>query len=277
MRNIMLGAFAIGLITSTTAFAQNAFWGFDENNQETYIPVQCDGQFDETNGGVFMPTPEELFEQGEAFLLERGAEQSKAGYCLLSAAIQGNVNAQYRVAQLYNKGLVLPQNDIAAYRWAFLASLNGSKEAEQLALALEQLLTAEEIQMATKTIEPMLPTLKQEKDASLQEQEAILAEKKTELEEINKEIDDLLGVDYKKPKIKTVEEIRAAAQAKLSETESEAGDKGEAVSSSGSPKKAEVTVTPKQTATLRRRHRGSETSKAVGSEKQIFTEADRLK
>lgn len=277
MRNIMLGAFAIGLITSTTAFAQNAFWGFDENNQETYIPVQCDGQFDETNGGVFMPTPEELFEQGEAFLLERGAEQSKAGYCLLSAAIQGNVNAQYRVAQLYNKGLVLPQNDIAAYRWAFLASLNGSKEAEQLALALEQLLTAEEIQMATKTIEPMLPTLKQEKDASLQEQEAILAEKKTELEEINKEIDDLLGVDYKKPKIKTVEEIRAAAQAKLSETESEAGDKGEAVSSSGSPKKAEVTVTPKQTATLRRRHRGSETKKAVGGEKQIFTEADRLK
>ena len=277
MRNIMLGAFAIGLITSTTAFAQNAFWGFDENNQETYIPVQCDGQFDETNGGVFMPTPEELFEQGEAFLLERGAEQSKAGYCLLSAAIQGNVKAQYRVAQLYNKGLVLPQNDIAAYRWAFLASLNGSKEAEQLALTLEQLLTAEEIQMATKTIEPMLPTLKQEKNADLQAQEAILAEKKTELEEINKEIDDLLGVDYKKPKIKTAEEIRAAAQAKLSETESEADEGGKTASASGSTKEVKATVVLKQQPTLRRRHRGSETKKAVSGEKQIFTEADRLK
>ena len=151
-----------------------------------------------------MPTPDELFDQGELFLLEKGETRNNAAYCLLSAAIQGHVKAQYRVAQLYNKGLVLPQNDIVAYRWAFLAALKGNKEAEQLALTLEQILTADEIKMATSTIESMLPQLTEEKNASLTEQEEILAEKKQELEEINKEIDELLGVKYKAPEIKVI-------------------------------------------------------------------------
>lgn len=204
MRKVILATFVGCLFSFTNTYAQNAFWSYDENNQEAYIPAQCDGQFDETHGGVFMPTPDELFDQGELFLLEKGETRNNAAYCLLSAAIQGHVKAQYRVAQLYNKGLVLPQNDIVAYRWAFLAALKGSKEAEQLALTLEQILTAEEIKMATSTVESMLPKLKEEKNELLEEQEAVLAEKQQELEEINKEIDELLGVKYTVPNISPV-------------------------------------------------------------------------
>ncbi len=217
MRHILLATLVGGLFFSVSALAQTAFWSYDENNIETPIPAQCDGQFDETHGGVFMPTPDELFEHGESFLLEKGTERNNAAYCLLSAAIQGHVAAQYRIAQLYNKGLVLPQNDIAAYRWAFLASLNGNKEAEQLALTLEQLLSAEEIELATKTVEPLLPTIKQNVTTELEQQESILTEKKAELEEINKEIDTLLGVNFEKPQIKTADEIRSEAQRRMSQ------------------------------------------------------------
>ncbi len=215
MRHILLATLAGGLFLTASALAQTAFWSYDENDLETPIPAQCDGQFDETHGGVFMPTPDELFEHGESFLLEKGPTRKNAAYCLLSAAIQGHVKAQYRIAQLYNKGLVLPQNDIAAYRWAFLASLNGNKEAEQLALTLEQLLTAGEIELATKTVEPMLPTIKQNSTNSLTEQDNILIQKKEKLEEINQEIDDLLGVEYQKPQMKTIEDIRAEAQRRV--------------------------------------------------------------
>ncbi len=217
MRRIILTALTLSILP-LSAQAQTAFWNYDENNNETLIPAQCDGQFDEAHGGVFMPSPDELYDQGELFLLEKGETRNNAGYCLLSAAIQGNVKAQYRVAQLYNKGLVLPQNDIVAYRWAFLASLNGSKEAEQLALTLEQVLSADEIKLATDTIEPILPTMSEEKSAELQAQEELLAEKKETLESINKEIDEMLGVHFEAPVIinpaeQNTEEEPAQAQA----------------------------------------------------------------
>ena len=217
MRRIILTALTLSILP-LSAQAQTAFWNYDENNNETPIPAQCDGQFDETHGGVFMPSPEELYDQGELFLLEKGEARNNAGYCLLSAAIQGNVKAQYRVAQLYNKGLVLPQNDIVAYRWAFLASLNGSKEAEQLALTLEQVLSADEIKLATETIEPILPTMTQEKSAELQAQEELLAEKKETLENINKEIDEILGVHFEAPPI--IDPAEQIAQKKAAEEQS---------------------------------------------------------
>lgn len=235
MRKIILATIVGGLFSFTNVYAQNAFWSYDENNQESFIPAQCDGQFDETHGGVFMPTPDELFDQGELFLLEKGETRNNAAYCLLSAAIQGHVKAQYRVAQLYNKGLVLPQNDIVAYRWAFLAALKGSKEAEQLALTLEQILTADEIKMATSTIESMLPQLTEEKNASLTEQEEILAQKKQELEEINKEIDELLGVKYNTPEIKPMTpQTDKGVQEEVSQTQPKRSRRGQRKSSSGS-------------------------------------------
>ncbi len=182
------------LLAASSAFAQTAFWSFDENNNQTLIPPQCDGQFDETRGGVYLPSPEELYEQGELFLLERGSNRNGAGYCFLAAALQDYVPAQYRVAQLYNKGVVLPQNDLAAYRWAFIAALNGHKEAEQMTLMLEQFLTAEDIQMATRPVEQMLPGMSDVKTSELATQTAILEDKRAQLESINKDIDLMLGI-----------------------------------------------------------------------------------
>ncbi len=185
---------AFSLLTAAPALAQTAFWSFDENNNQAMIPPQCDGQFDETRGGVFLPTPQEMYEQGELFLLEKGVNRNNAGYCFLAAALQDHVDAQFRVAQLYNKGIVLPQNDLAAYRWAFIAALNGHEEAEQMTLMLEQFLTAEDIQLATVPVEQMLPKINNNTSADLQKQEEILTEKKAKLEAINNEIDLILGI-----------------------------------------------------------------------------------
>ncbi len=196
-----------GLLTSVFSFthiaqAQTAFWSFDDNEKETFIPVQCDGQFDESRGGVYMPTPEELFEQGELFLRENGEAQKGAGYCFLSAALQGHVLAQYRVALLYNKGFIFPQNDLAAYKWAYIAALHGNKEAERLALTLEQFLSTEDIELATKSIDSILPSITQKKTEKLNEKDKDLKKKKEELERINKEIDDMLGIRFVPPEIK---------------------------------------------------------------------------
>lgn len=185
--------------------AQTAFWSFDANDGQLDIPLQCDGQFDETRGGVFLPTPDELYDYGESFLLEKGKEQNNAAYCFLSAALQGHIDAQYRLAQMYNKGIVFPQNDLASYKWAFLAALHGHKKAEQMALTLEQLLSTTDIDMATQSIQEILPTLTQKKTDSLMALTQELDNKKAELEQINKEIDDMLGIKFVPPEIKVPE------------------------------------------------------------------------
>lgn len=199
MKNFLVtGIFSLSLLFVTSpVFAQGAFWSYDEDGREAVIPTQCDGQFDESRGGVFMPTPQELFEQGEAFLVEQGPSRINAGYCLISAAVQGHVEAQYRLAQLYNKGIVLPQNDLVAYKWAYIAALNGNKDAEQLALMLEQFMSAEDVQLATSSIQDMIPQMTAEKQAVLSEQEKLLEEKQIELEKINAEIDAILGIKFK--------------------------------------------------------------------------------
>lgn len=184
-----------------SANAQTPFWAFDSNNNEIDIPVQCDGQFDETRGGVVMPTAQELFEQGDTFLQEKGDTKNGAAYCFLAAALQGNVDAQYRVAQLYNKGLILPQNELAAYKWAFIASLSGHHDAEQLALTLEQYLSTDDIALATESVSELLPQLTVKKQFSLQIAESELQAKKDELESINKEIDGMLGIHFEPPVI----------------------------------------------------------------------------
>lgn len=194
---LFVGIFSIALCGAPVVQAQNAFWTFDEVGREASVPPQCDGQFDEARGGVFMPTADELFMQGEAFLGDRSSNRVNAGYCLLAAALQGHVGAQYRLAQLYSKGIVLPQNDLVAYKWAFIASMNGDREAERLALMLEQFLSTEDVQLATASIQSMLPEMLKKKQASLDEQQKILETKQVELEKINSEIDAMLGVSFK--------------------------------------------------------------------------------
>ena len=154
--SLALGGF---LLLSGSATAQLAFWNYDDSDMASQIPVECDGVFDENRGGVFMPTAEQMAAQGEEFLLDADPSiRNKAGYCLIGAALQGDIPSQFRVAQLYSKGIVLPQDDLSAYRWAFLASLNGHEEATKLALLLERFLTAEEIETALVSITSLSAT-----------------------------------------------------------------------------------------------------------------------
>lgn len=190
------GFLTVLLSLNVSAKAQMSFWSFNESGKEMEIPIQCDGYFDEARGGVFMPTPEELYEQGEFFLAEKGDAQNNAGYCFLSAALQGNTAAQLRVAQLYNRGVILPQNDLAAYKWAFIAALNGNKDAERLTLTLEQFLTTQDIELATQSVQSMLPAMTKKKTAELTDADEVLKQKKEELEKINKEIDNILGIQF---------------------------------------------------------------------------------
>lgn len=202
MKLLKTAFFVVCLSFTLNLKAQTAFWSYDENDEQLDIPLQCDGQFDETRGGVFLPTPDELYDYGESFLLEKGKEQKNAAYCFLSAALQGHIGAQYRIAQMYNKGIVLPQNDLASYKWAFLAALHGHKKAEKMALTLEQLLSTTDIDLATKSIQTLLPILTRKKTDSLAALTEDLNLKKAELETINKEIDDMLGIKFVPPEIK---------------------------------------------------------------------------
>lgn len=191
--------FAFGLGLAGTAHAQQAFWNYDDTDSESQIPAECDGVFDESRGGVFVPTPTEMAERGEAFLINPDpVERNKAGYCLIAAAMQGDIPSQYRVAQLYSKGIVLPQDDLSAYRWAFLASLNGHEEAARLALLLERFLTTKEIELATSSVNSMRPAITSRHQAELDAQQKRVDAKQKELDEINDEIDKILGIPKQK-------------------------------------------------------------------------------
>lgn len=195
------------------AGAQLAFWNYDDANSESQIPAECDGVFDDSRGGVFMPTSVEMAEHGEEFLLNTDpVERNKAGYCLIAAALLGHVDSQYRVAQLYNKGIVLPQDDLSAYRWAFLASLNGHEEAGKLALLLERFLTTEEIELATRSVQAMLPSIGNKYKAVIAEQQKRIDAKQQELDKINDEIDTMLGIKTQSAKTETPAEPKQAGQ-----------------------------------------------------------------
>ena len=191
----------LGLFFSGAAQAQLAFWNYDDKDGETQIPAECDATFDESRGGVYMPTVSELAERGEAFLINPDpTERNKAGYCLIAAAMHGHVPSQYRVSQLYAKGIVLPQDDLSAYRWAFLASLNGHEEAAKHALLLERFLTTQEIELATTSLQAMLPDITNRYKRELAAHQRRVDTKQAQLDKINDEIDTMLGIKIAEPK-----------------------------------------------------------------------------
>ena len=194
-KTIFCSTLILGLLGVSSAHAQQAFWNYDDTDSESQIPAECDGTFDESRGGVFVPPPEEMAKRGEAFLINPDpVERNKAGYCLIAAAMQGHIPSQYRVAQLYSKGIVLPQDDLSAYRWAFLASLNGHEEASKLALLLERFLTTKEIELATTSVNSMRPSISKRYQAELDEWQRRVDAKQKELDDVNDEIDKLLGI-----------------------------------------------------------------------------------
>jgi len=142
------------LLASFSVKAQNLFWSFNDEQQPLTIAPECDARFEEVQGGVFMPTTEEVYQHGLMFLEDPSDEiRRQAPYCLLAAAFDGNADAQFKLAQLYNKGDILPQDDLSAYKWAFIAALNGNKEAENYTLTLEQFLTTQDLEATSPAIE----------------------------------------------------------------------------------------------------------------------------
>lgn len=194
---------ACGLAGASPAYSQLAFWNYDDNDSESQIPSECDGVFDESRGGVFVPSAEEMANRGEEFLINPDpTERSKAGYCLIAAAMRGHIPSQYRVSQLYAKGIVLPQDDLSAYRWAFLAALNGHEEAAKHALLLERFLTTKEIELATVSVNNMRPGITKRYQDELDAWQQRIDSKQKELDEINDEIDKILGIPKDKDKDK---------------------------------------------------------------------------
>ena len=165
------------VLVAAPAMAQEVFWGFDEDDNTMIIPQECDNAFYE--GGTQM-NPEELYEIGMHFLEEPGYVRQGAGYCLLAAAQLGNVDAQYQVAQMYHKGLALPKSDLAAYKWATLAALNGHKEADQLGASIEQFLSIDDIQVSTNSLGDSLSLIRQRQQ--------------NDLEAVSKEVDRMRDV-----------------------------------------------------------------------------------
>ncbi len=134
--------------------AQDMFWSFTDEQQPLPMTPECDAYFDDVRGGVFTPSLEEVYKYGELFLENEAPEvRRQAPYCFMVAAFAGNANAQLRLAQLYNKGDLLPQDDLSAYKWAFISALNGNKQAEKFTLDLEQFLSAQDLAATGSAIE----------------------------------------------------------------------------------------------------------------------------
>ncbi|MBQ3695852.1 MAG: sel1 repeat family protein [Alphaproteobacteria bacterium] len=175
------------ILTAWTASAQNLFWSFNDEQQPMTIAPECDARFDEVRGGVFMPSVEDVYQYGNIFLENQSYEiKRQAPYCFLVAALNGNADAQFKLAQLYNKGDILPQDDLSAYKWAFISALNGNKEAEKFTLSLEQFLTTSDLEATGSAIQTarlqIQENMKKQLDA-LQQEKIQLDAPKTDSEE----------------------------------------------------------------------------------------------
>ena len=144
----------LGMLMVHPVRAQDMFWSFTDEQEPLPITPECDAYFDDVRGGVFTPSNEEVYKYGELFLESETPEvRRQAPYCFMVAAFAGNADAQLRLAQLYNKGDILPQDDLSAYKWAFISALSGNKQAEKFTLDLEQFLSAQDLAATGNAIE----------------------------------------------------------------------------------------------------------------------------
>ena len=212
MKKILTLAFI--LTSSTALMAQDAsFWTFDDNQQPVTIPAECEGHFDEVRGGVFNPTVDDLYEYGVTFLSSDELTVKQQGaYCILSAALQGHVKSQFILAQLYEQGKVLPQDDLSAYKWSFMAALGGEKDAERYALTLEQFLTTDELERTNGAIQETRMKVQENIQKLLDEQKLKIEEEREELTRLAQEIQAYGGraaLEKNKSTVPTTSEIRS--------------------------------------------------------------------
>ena len=177
----MLKKVILFLCLSFPVYAQEVFWGFDDNGKEMFIPAECDSTFD----------ADELYELGMRFLNETGYIQQGAGYCMIASAFLGNVDAQYRVAWMYHRGIGLPKSDLAAYKWASLAALKGHQEADELAVGIEQFLSVEDMEQSTAFLNETIKMFNQMSEKEAQKDDARIQEIEGEISTLRKQILEL--------------------------------------------------------------------------------------
>lgn len=183
----LIGFFLLGW--TTQVFSQDMFWNFDDLQNPLTIPAECDAKFDEIRGGVFMPNIDEMYEYGMAFLKNSALSvQQQGAYCLLGAALQGDPRAQLEMAKLYEEGRVLPQDDLSAYKWAFIAALNGNKPAERMTLSLEQYLTTADMEKTSAAIQETRMQIQRTLEEKLKEEHLLTTENKEKLHQMHSEI-----------------------------------------------------------------------------------------
>lgn len=180
------------LLMAPGVMAQEAFWGFDDNGDEMIIPPECDTTFD----------ADELYDIGIRLLDETGSARMGAAYCLLSSAFAGHVGAQLEVAKMYHKGIGMPKSDLAAYKWATLAALNGNEEADQLGASIEQFLSIQDIELSTNSLANLIGTIKMTREQELAAEKQAYEDMKTQLSELKKDISDLERYGKIRPRAK---------------------------------------------------------------------------
>lgn len=82
-----------------------------------------------------------------------------AAHAWLLAGSQGDAQAQYRLGQLYEHGLGMPENLVQAHRWYNIAASHGHAEAREARDALARRLTTDQLAQAQRlaTQNDMLP------------------------------------------------------------------------------------------------------------------------
>lgn len=171
----------LALCVGFSAKAQEVFWGFDDTGKEMFVPTECDSTFD----------PDELYDLGMRFLNETGYIQQGAGYCMMASAFLGNVDAQYRIAWMYHRGIGLPKSDLAAYKWASLAALKGHQEADELAVSIEQFLSVEDMDKSTLFLNETIQMFNQMSERQAAEDDIKIQNTEDEINRLRREILDL--------------------------------------------------------------------------------------
>ena len=186
MKKYLISLFC--LAWAKVASAQDMFWSFDDNQNPLPIPAECDAKFDEIRGGVFMPTVDEMYDYGMAFIKNSAISvQQQGAYCLIGAALQGHADAQLEVAKMYEEGRILSQSDLAAYKWAFIAALNGNKDAEKITLMLEQIIPTSDLELSATDIHDTRMQIQENLQKQLEEDRRQLEERRAKLMNENSE------------------------------------------------------------------------------------------
>ncbi len=205
LKNILF--FCMSLLIAPCVLAQEVFWGYDEDNKELIVPPECDG----------VQEADELYEVGMRLFEETGYAKQGSSYCLLAAAMENHPAAQFQIAHMYHKGILLPKSDLAAYKWATLAALNGNEDGDKLGASIEQFLSIDDIEAATKSLDALIPVIAENTTKVLSTEKEKQTTLKTNIKAVNAEVRDLKK--YGRIQEKTILANKAAAAESETTTE----------------------------------------------------------